>query len=46
MPYEFVEAEMFLEYRGVKIYHCIQIIMMVDDGQQHKYLVWPFIQVT
>jgi hypothetical protein len=35
MPYEFVEAEMFLEFRGVKIYHVYKNDM-VDEGQ-HKY---------
>ena len=35
MPYEFVEAELFLEYRGVKVYH-IYKDDMVDEGR-HKH---------
>lgn len=35
MPYEFVEAEMFLEYRGVKVYY-IYKDDMIDEGR-HKY---------
>lgn len=35
MPYEFVEAEMFLEYRGVKVYY-IYKDDMIDEGR-HKH---------
>ena len=35
MPYDYVEAEMLLEFRGVKVYH-IYKNDMVDNGR-HKY---------